>query len=85
VILPPNERNAMPGAQPWVDPQNPGTLQIPASAAARQMAMLSDTPSRQVNEHNTRVDLAAKLKQQILHAIGEGPRVPRLEFSGLMG
>jgi hypothetical protein len=32
------------------------------------MALLSDTHNRQVKEHNTFVDLAAKLKQQILDA-----------------
>jgi hypothetical protein len=57
------------GAQPWADPQNPGALQIPANSTARQMAMLSDMHNRQVKEHNTFVDLAAKLKQQILDAV----------------
>jgi hypothetical protein len=66
VVVPPNECNAMPGAQLRADPQNPGALQIPANAAAGQMALLSDTHNRQVKEHNARVDLATKLKQQIL-------------------
>jgi hypothetical protein len=69
MAMPPNECNAMPGAQPWADPQNPSALQVPANAAAHQMALLSDTHNRQVKEHNTRVDLAAKLKQQILDAV----------------
>jgi hypothetical protein len=60
-IVPPNEHNAMPGAQPWANPQNPGALQIPANAVARQMALLSDTHNRQVKECNTCIDLAAKL------------------------
>jgi hypothetical protein len=33
------------------------------------MAMLSDMHSRQAKEHNTCIDLAAKLKQQILDAV----------------
>jgi hypothetical protein len=69
MIMPPNEHNAMAGAQPWADPQNPGALQIPANSTACQMAMLSDTHNRQVKEHNTLIDLAAKLKQQILDAV----------------
>jgi hypothetical protein len=69
MIMPPNEYNAMVGAQPWVDPQNPGALQIPANSTARQMAMLSDTHNREVKEYNTFIDLAAKLKQQILDAV----------------
>jgi hypothetical protein len=69
MIMPPNEHNAVAGPQPWADPQNPGALQIPANVAARQMAMLSDMRNRQVKEHNTFVNLAAKLKQQILDAV----------------
>jgi hypothetical protein len=37
--------------------------------SARQMALLSDTHNCQVKEHNARIDLAAKLKQQILDAV----------------
>jgi hypothetical protein len=68
VIVPPSEHSTVPGAQPWADPQNPGALQIPANSAACQMAMLSDTHKGQVKEHNMCINLAAKLKQQILDA-----------------
>jgi hypothetical protein len=88
MAMPPNKHVATPGAQPWADPQNPGALQIPANAVARQMALLSDTHNRQVKEHNTCVDLAAKLKQQILDAvdhtqIGMAHRLQTCESFGL--
>jgi hypothetical protein len=33
MVVPAAQHNALPGAQPWVDPQNPGALQLPANAA----------------------------------------------------
>jgi hypothetical protein len=53
MIMPPNEHNAVAGAQPWADPQNPSALNVSANATARQMALLSDTHNRQVKECNT--------------------------------
>jgi hypothetical protein len=60
------KHNAMPGAQPWVDPQNPGAPQVPASAAACQMAMLTGACNCSTKEHNTWLELSAKLKKLIL-------------------
>jgi hypothetical protein len=71
VAMPAAQCSALPGAQPRVDPQNPGTLQIPASAAACQMALLADTHNRSAKKRNAWVELSAKLKQRILDAVGK--------------
>jgi hypothetical protein len=42
MTVPAAQHNAMPGAQLWVDPPNPGALQLPANAAQRQIAMIAD-------------------------------------------
>jgi hypothetical protein len=71
MAMPAAQHNAMPGAQPWVDPPSPGTLQLPAGAAQHQMATLADTRNCSAKEQNMWVELSSKLKQQILDAVDE--------------
>jgi hypothetical protein len=69
MIAPAVQHNALPGAQPRVNPPNPGNLELPANAAQCQMAVLADTHNHSTKECNTWVELSAKLKQQILGAV----------------
>jgi hypothetical protein len=50
MIMPPNEHNAVVGAQPWVDPQNPGALQIPANATALLRSMKTSAQSHEESQ-----------------------------------
>jgi hypothetical protein len=66
MTMPPAEHNTMNGAQPWVDPPNPGVvLRLPANTAQRQIAIATDMHNRNAKGWNTWIKLSAKLKQQV--------------------
>jgi hypothetical protein len=71
MIVPPTECNAMNGTQPWVDPPNPGVLQIPTSAAQHQMAITTSACNLNSKEWTTWIKVTNKLKQQVLDAAGK--------------
>jgi hypothetical protein len=58
MAVPAAQCSAMPGAQPRVDPPNPGAPQLADDATQRQMAMLADTHNHSAKECNTWVELS---------------------------
>jgi hypothetical protein len=72
MIVPANQCNAMNGAQPWVDPSNPGTLQLPADAMQHQITIATNTHNRNTKEWNTWIELSTKLKQPDPQCHGQG-------------
>jgi hypothetical protein len=68
MTAPAAQHNAVNGAQPWVNPPNSGTLQLPAKAAQHQIAIATNTCNFNMKEWNTWIELSTKLKQQILNA-----------------
>jgi hypothetical protein len=59
----------MANARLWVDPSNPGVLQLPADAAQHQIAIATDTCNQNTKGWNMWIKVTNKLKQQILDAM----------------
>jgi hypothetical protein len=71
MIMPAAKHNIMANTQPWVDPANPGDLQIVANATTCQITITTNNYNRDTKAYNTWKELTNKLKRQLIAAIDD--------------